>query len=253
MDDEWGRRVLVRTPAWVVADKPAGMETVVKGGGDGARCFTSALRRSLERPGLAPAHRLDTDTTGCVLFGCDAETVQTLEASFRRRDVEKHYLALCVGAPRNPQGVIRRKLSKWTGGRRPIQTVKGKHGYEAETAYRVLGTAGIRDPQAPELEVVSLIRFAPRTGRTHQIRVHAEALGRPVAGDHRYGDRAANRVFKERFGLARQALHAWRITFPDPETGEANTAEAPIPADMAAILDELLPRWPDLLGDARRD
>jgi len=222
--------VLHRADGWIAVDKPAGLETIREGGGGPERCLTLCLRAQEGAP-YAPAHRLDRDTSGVQVFALPA-ALAALESAFRHRRVAKRYLALCLGVPRNPEGTIRRPLSAWSGGRRPVRAVKGGGGMEAETSYRVLSTGGVPAPGGEGIRV-SLVLFEPHQGRTHQIRVHAEAIGYPVIGDDQYGDRPANAVFRA-YGLCRQALHAWRLTIEDPASGREVGIEAPIPADMRA-------------------
>jgi 23S rRNA pseudouridine1911/1915/1917 synthase len=224
----------------LVVDKPAGWQTLVAEG-RGRNCLTTVLRDRGPRPGLVPVHRLDRDTTGVQVFAKTPAAREALEAAFRERRTEKAYLALCLGVPRNRTGTIRRRLSDWSGGRRPVSVVKGRGGLEAETAYAVIRSDGAFP--------ASLLLFRPREGRTHQVRVHAAALGRPVLGDDQYGDRPANARAKARAGLARQALHAWRLLLPDPRSGHPLHLEAPLPADMAALADALFPDWPAALRE----
>lgn len=197
--------IIIEDEDFIVAAKPPGMETVSR---DGGRELTRTLREARGEPGLVPAHRLDRDTSGAQLFARNPAAEQGLTDLFRHRRVEKMYLAVCFGVPRNAQGIINRNLSEWGGGRRPVRVLK-KGGLEASTGYRVLAVSG-------ELAAgfrVSLLAFSPHQGRTHQIRAHAAALGYPVLGDDQYGDRAANRSGREILGLRRQALHSWRLDF----------------------------------------
>lgn len=218
--------------------KPAGIETVDPGGG---RSLTRVLRERLGDAAIEAAHRLDRDTTGAQLFARTPAALKALTELFRQRRVTKHYLALCAGVPANPEGVISRNLSEWKGGRRPVQVVKGGGGLPASTEYRVLAA----DRGFP----ASLLLFHPREGRTHQIRAHASAFGRPVLGDDQYGDREANRRAKVAWGLRRQALHAWRIVLPGLGPGGAGLAVvAPVPPDMARALDALFPQWREVVG-----
>lgn len=217
----------------LAVDKPAGYETVALGGG---KCLTRALRERLGDEGIEAAHRLDRDTTGAQLFARTPAALKALTELFRHRQTTKLYLALCAGVPANPEGVISRNLSKWIGGHRPVQVVKGGGGLPASTEYRVL--AANREFPA------SFILFHPREGRTHQIRVHAAAFGRPILGDDQYGDREANRRGKALCGLKRQALHAWRITLPGlGPGGGALAVVAPVHPDMGKALDALFPAW----------
>ncbi|MBN1256384.1 MAG: RluA family pseudouridine synthase [Planctomycetes bacterium] len=241
-------RIIEDSPGWLILDKPPGLETIVKGGGNTKYCLTSKLRRELGIKGIAPVHRLDRDTTGCLLFAKEPELVKPLENLFRKNEIFKEYLGLCLGIFTNPTGSIRRRLSKWTGGRQAVQVVKGQGGLEAETEYEVLAVAEARNSSQTMLKLlsnpalkggVSLARFVLHTGRTHQIRVHVSSLGRPILGDDQYGDRAANKLIKTAFRLSRQALHAWKLSFPDPVSGKTIQVEAPVPEDMQAILDGL--------------
>lgn len=220
----------------LAVNKPAGCETVSTTGG----ASLASMLKKLGLTGLEPAHRLDRDTTGVQLFARNRAALTLLEGLFRERRTTKNYLALCHGIPFNPEGTIKRNLSKWMGGHRPVQVVKGNDGLEAQTDYQLLA----RNPQ----ECASLILFHPLQGRTHQIRVHAAAFGRPIVGDDQYGEREVNARYKAQFGLARQALHAWRISFPLPDRELPLRIEAPIPADMSAAFDVLFPEWKQILS-----
>ncbi len=218
---------IVVNPDFVVCKKPAGLETVSQEGG---RDFLSLAKAQLQRPELLPVHRLDRDTSGSLVFALNPEAERELTALFRRREVEKTYLALCLGAPWNRYGVVRRNLSEWSGGRRPIREIKGGGGLAAATAYRVLGQS--REFLEGETAFrAGLLAFNPREGRTHQIRVHAASLSCPILGDDNYGDRAANRAAKRLLGLRRSALHAWRLAFP--WRGGRIEAYCPLPDELA--------------------
>jgi RluA family pseudouridine synthase len=236
--------ILRDADGWLVADKPAGLETIVTGGGDPRECFTTHLRRALGLPFLRPVHRLDRDTTGCLLLARDEALVEPLEESFRQRQVRKDYLGLCLGAPKPPTGTVTVRLGRWRPGRRPVQTAKGRRGRAAETEYSQLALGGGGQTGGPRL---ALVRFRPHTGRTHQIRVHAECLGHPLLGDDQYGQRDANRQAREAWGLARQGLHAWRLAFRDPQSGSRMHVTAPIPADLRAVLDAAVAEWQEAL------
>lgn len=244
--------ILQRGGGWLLVDKPAGMETVVTGGGNTKYCFTSYLRRQLEGDFLRPAHRLDRDTSGCLLM-CDREEVlPELEELFREKKTDKRYLAICLGAPKAETDVISRNLTPWDGGRRPVRVGKGPDTLNAVTEYQLLGKSQAGKVDGVAIPKISLIRFRPLTGRTHQVRVHAAALGLPIIGDDQYGDRKANKVFREKWGLVRQALHAWRLHFPAPETGKKIKVEAHLPPDMTAVLDAIMPDWKAALAPARK-
>lgn len=221
----------------IAVNKPAGFETISTQ--PGGNCVTRSLKRELNLNFIEPAHRLDRDTTGVQLFARDNATLKKLEEFFRVRTVKKHYLAICYKIPHNKEGIIRRNLSKWLGGHKPVKVVKGGGGLVAETEYQLLA----RNKEFP----ASLILFTPHQGRTHQIRVHAEALGRPILGDHQYGDRPANKILKDSSGLSRQALHAWRLVIPPINSiNQAIAIEAPIVGDMQIACDLLFPNWRDI-------
>ena len=216
--------------------KPAGFETVSKTGG---ACLSRELLDQLKASELYPAHRLDRDTTGVQLFARNKQVLAKLEDAFRYRTTDKKYLAICSGIPFNPEGSIRRNLSQWGGGRRPVQVVKGNGGLEAQTDYQLLA----RNKDFP----ASLILFHPLQGRTHQIRVHAMAFGRPILGDDQYGNRPENAQIKQQFGVARQTLHALKLSIPEPESGQLLCLHAPLPEDMATVCDGLFPEWKQFL------
>lgn len=190
---------------FVVFAKPPGLETISQ---DGAPDLTALVRRQMDEPSLTPAHRLDRDTSGVQLFARNPAAERELTALFRRRAVEKTYLAICLGVPRNRTGSISRNLSEWSGGRRPVRVLKSG-GLEAVTDYRLLAAS----PALADGFRASLLAFSPHQGRTHQIRVHAAAFGYPILADDQYGDRPANRLARDLLGLRRQALHSWRLGF----------------------------------------
>jgi 23S rRNA pseudouridine1911/1915/1917 synthase len=175
-------------------------------------------------PGLDPArpgivHRLDKDTSGVLLIAKDAATLADLGTQFRTREVEKQYLAFVWGRPRSARGTIAEPI-----GRNPVhrkQMAVRRGGREALTTYEVL----------ERFDDMTLLRLFPKTGRTHQLRVHLAAIGCPVVSDALYGRgrRAAPAP------IARHALHAERIAVRHPHTGAPLTFSVPMPADMAAL------------------
>lgn len=230
MFDSFNEPKVIRVdPDFVVFSKPSGLETISLDGGPELAAWA---RQSMGEPGLSPVHRLDRDTAGAQLFARNPEAEARLIKLFRERLVEKVYLALCLGAPRNRTGAINRNLSEWSGGRRPVRVVK-KGGLVATTGYRVVADSG-------ELEAgfkASLIAFFPHQGRTHQIRVHAASLGYPILGDDQYGDRPANRLARDLLGLKRQALHSWRLAFP--WRGAQVEVVAPVAEDMRVAMEKM--------------
>ena len=222
----------------LVINKPAGIESVPSS--NKGSSLLEKLKQQSTNSTILPVHRLDRDTSGVIVFAKNPTTLTQLEELFKERQTTKLYLAICNGIPRNPEGIIRRNLSKWSGGHRPVKIVKGGGGLTAETKYKVLCVN--------KTEQASLIVFSPQQGRTHQIRVHAEAFGRPIIGDNQYGNRDINRKIKELTGLKRQALHAWRLTLPTmlpDKTDQILTA--PLPQDLTQTCNVLFDNWIELL------
>lgn len=210
----------------IVLDKPAGL--AVHGGSGVSFGAIEALRASKPGEPLELAHRLDRDTSGCLLIARDAATLRTLHALLREGRCEKSYLALLGG--------------KWSLGRKLIDV-------PLRTDARVGGERTVRadasgKPSRSEFRPVqffgnlaTLVEVRLYTGRTHQIRVHAAYAGHPVAGDEKYGDPALNAKLRE-LGLERMFLHAHSMSFEWPG-GAVFSASAPLPADLKAVLDRL--------------
>ncbi len=202
----------------LVIDKPAGI-AVHAGprGGPNLEAGFDALRFGLPHP-PALAHRLDRDTSGCLVLGRHPKALRRLGALFSEGKVEKVYWAVVAGAPAEPQGIIDvalKKTTRPTGWRMEI----APDGQRAVTEYRVLGSNAGR----------TWLELKPKTGRTHQIRVHCAALGCPVAGDPAYGGPTGE-------GLQ---LHARTITLPLYPARAAIQVTAPVPPHMLAALTAL--------------
>jgi 23S rRNA pseudouridine1911/1915/1917 synthase len=161
------------------------------------------------RPGIV--HRLDKGTSGVLLVARTDAAHQDLAAQFSGRTVEKTYLALVQGNVASDPGRIFTPIERDPSRRLRMTTRTGK-GRSALTEYRV----------RQRFEKFTFLEVRIHTGRTHQIRVHLSSVGHPVAGDTLYGGQAAARVF----------LHAWRVVFTSPATGERVTVEAPLPKDL---------------------
>lgn len=171
------------------------------------------------RPGIV--HRLDRDTSGLMIVARTLEALRDLRRQFKTRTVEKTYLALVFGHPETAEGIIDVPL-----GRDPRHRQKfapRADGKAARTHYKQMADFG----------EYSLLEIGLETGRTHQIRVHLAWLGCPVVGDTVYGRR------KNKLGVKRQFLHAWRLRFEHPATGETMAVEAPLAEDLGGVLERL--------------
>ncbi len=169
------------------------------------------------RPGIV--HRIDKDTSGVLIAAKTTQAHRALVRAFAERRMQKTYLAVCAGCPR--EGLVDAPI-----GRHPVhrkQMCISDSGREAKSVVRVLG----------KNERLSLVEVDILTGRTHQIRVHLKHLGAPVLGDAVYGSNAANKKFQ----VERQLLHALRLSFEHPITGQRLTCEAPLPQDLKQFLE----------------
>jgi 23S rRNA pseudouridine1911/1915/1917 synthase len=162
------------------------------------------------RPGLVS--RLDKDTSGVVVVALSPGVHACIQRDARAARVTKQYLAIVRGAPRPPEGRISLPLGRDPADRRRV--VVNPAGFPSETTYSVIASA----------DGYSLVSCFLRTGRTHQIRVHLASAGTPVAGDLTYG--SPDMI------ISRQALHAWRFTFPHPRSRKVLRIEAPLPEDI---------------------
>ncbi|MGA2747507.1 MAG: RluA family pseudouridine synthase [Verrucomicrobiota bacterium] len=225
--------ILFEDEDMVVVNKPAGV-VVHPAAGHQEHTLVNALLHhcaghlsgigGIARPGIV--HRLDKDTSGCLVVAKNDAAHLQLSAQFAGRQVEKTYLAVACGRIARTSGLIDAPI-----GRHPTQrkkmAVTGASARQARSAFRVL----------ERWREATLVEVSLHTGRTHQIRVHLGHLGFPVAGDLVYG-RAANARLKEATGYAvpRQLLHAWRLALLHPRTGRRLAFEAPLPDDFAIAL-----------------
>jgi 23S rRNA pseudouridine1911/1915/1917 synthase len=198
----------------------------------------------VSRPGIV--HRLDKDTSGVMIVAKNMATFHQLVSQFQSRTVRKEYLALVYGLMRPVSGVINRPIGRHRSDRKRMSSLHPVNkSREAVTEWSVEERFLCRSGRSGE-SGFSLLRIRPRTGRTHQIRVHFADLGYPLVGDRLYGRRAKGRfqaaaeaVF-EPFG--RQALHAERLCIRLSETARATEFVAPLPPDFAELLNSLRSR-----------
>jgi tRNA pseudouridine32 synthase/23S rRNA pseudouridine746 synthase/23S rRNA pseudouridine1911/1915/1917 synthase len=212
-------RVLYRDGLVLVIDKPAGIPVHAgPGGGPNLEHWFPLLRFGLPKP-PALAHRLDRDTSGCLALGRHAKALRRLGRLFAEGRVEKVYWAVVSGIPRAPQGRIDAALAKQPRGTVGWRMVVDPEGQKAVTDYRVLGAADGR----------AWLELRPRTGRTHQIRVHCAALGCPVVGDATYGGPADHPL----------QLQARAISLPLYPAKPPVAVTAPVPLHMRSLLTAL--------------
>jgi 23S rRNA pseudouridine955/2504/2580 synthase len=225
--------VLYEDDQLLAVDKPAGLAAHPGTGIAGATLVEEAraylkvpddLSPAEFRP--SPAHRLDRETSGVVLVAKTRKAMVALTATFTAgEEVRKSYLALAKGKLPRAEGRIDLPLSEHEQTARS-RSARGVNFQEALTHYRVLGS----------IKEASLLALRIETGRTHQIRRHLQAIGHPVAGDRRYGDFPWNRSARQRWGLDRMFLHAWRLELPHPVTGAPLRLAAPLPPELREVL-----------------
>jgi 23S rRNA pseudouridine955/2504/2580 synthase len=210
----------------IVLDKPAGI--AVHGGSGVSSGVIEALRALRPQESLELVHRLDRDTSGCLLIARHAATLRGLHKLLREDGFEKRYLALVrgkweLGAKRID---IPLRTNARVGGERTVRADSG--GKPAASRFRPVQFFG---------RTATLVEVTLITGRTHQIRVHAAYAGHPVAGDEKYGDQDFNRELRA-LGLERMFLHAASVSFTWPQGGEFSV-NAPLPAHLGALLEQL--------------
>ena len=214
-------RIVHRDDDVVVVDKPAGLvvhpasshrgDTLVD------RLADLAGGGEEERPGIV--HRLDKDTSGLMVVARTEDAHRELSRQIKAREARREYLALVEGSLESRTGTIDAPLGR-DRRRRTRRAVRGAGEREARTHFEVI----------EQLPADTLVSARLETGRTHQIRVHFAAIGHPVAGDAEYGGRA-------RHGLERQFLHAGRLGFTHPRSGEELSFESELPPDLAGALE----------------
>jgi len=219
-------QVLFEDKRLLVINKPSGL--AVHGGSGISHGAIELLRAA--RPDLRDlslVHRLDRETSGCLVLAKRRSALRELHERFREGTVEKNYLALVAGDWQFGEKMVDAPLlveHRRNGERHVVVSAGGK---SAQTIFRLSRTFG----------QFSLMQCQPRTGRTHQIRVHAQHAGHPIAGDDRYGDPEVNAAAKK-LGLKRLFLHAQSIAFPDDSGNELHFT-APLPDDLDRFLQKI--------------
>jgi 23S rRNA pseudouridine1911/1915/1917 synthase len=224
----------------LVVNKPPGL-VVHPGAGHRAGTLLNALLHhcpelqdigEVSRPGLV--HRLDKDTSGLIVVAKTAQAYASLVAQFQAHTISKQYQALVWGRLPEVEGEIDQEVGRHPTARQKM-SAHARRGKPAVTFWRVL-----KKFPGP----LSLVELSPRTGRTHQLRVHLASLGHPILGDATYGGGVSRLAGQPRLAglkplVRRQLLHAWRLGITHPRTGEPLTWEAPLPEDFRAVLDKL--------------
>jgi 23S rRNA pseudouridine955/2504/2580 synthase len=226
--DEISRAIIHEDERLLVINKPSGV--AVHGGSGISAGVIEALRAARPEETLELVHRLDRDTSGCLLVARKRSTLRSLHAMLREDDgFDKRYLALVRGKWELGRKRIDAPLRTDTrvGGERTVRV--DASGKDAASDFRVVQFFG---------HLATLLEVQLITGRTHQIRVHAAYAGHPVAGDEKYGDGEYNRQLRA-FGLDRLFLHAHSISFEDPDGRGLVSVSAPLPPELHAVVDAL--------------
>lgn len=228
-------RVLYEDADLVAIDKPAGMvahpSTTVRGGtvSELARARYGELpsAQGADRPGIV--HRLDSETSGVMVLARSDEAAASLIEQFRERRVRKIYHGIVQGESRFDSDWIELPLARSAENEGRVQIARDGGGKSASTFYRTL----------ERFDGAALLEIEPKTGRTHQIRAHLEAIDLPLFGDPLYRGRRRTSLPREAPIPSRQALHASRLELTHPRSGAPLVFEAPLPADLSALLDWL--------------
>jgi 23S rRNA pseudouridine1911/1915/1917 synthase len=191
-----------------------------------ARCDRLASLGSPLRPGVV--HRLDKDTSGIIVLAKNDVAYRNLQKQFKKREVEKEYLALLYGKLKKDRGEITEAIGRAASDRKKMST-RTRKGREAITRYEVI----------KRFKPAALVKVRIITGRTHQVRVHFAALGHPVLGDKVYGKKTSLRVSHKTIIFPRQMLHAQRIKFLHPVTKKPAEFISTLPEDMDKVMREL--------------
>jgi len=216
----------------MVIDKPAGMVVHPAAGHPSGTLVNAVLGHvpdlegvgDEQRPGIV--HRLDRDTSGLIVVAKNDRGHRPLQKQFKDRLAQKVYTALVIGKPPSPTGQIEAPIGRDPKNRQRMAVVQSEHGREAVTVYKTVES----------FNLFTLVEAEPKTGRTHQIRVHLTFIGCPLVGDSLYA--TPRSVSVQQPPLARQFLHSTRLTLK-LLSGEAHTFESPLPEDLETVLQYL--------------
>jgi 23S rRNA pseudouridine1911/1915/1917 synthase len=194
------------------------------------------------RPGIV--HRLDKDTSGVMIVAKNAAAFHQLARQFKERQVKKEYLAVVLGKPKDRHGIIDRPIGRHRSDRKRMSSLHALAKKREAITEWVVEKSFRRKEEAPSASWVSLLRLVPKTGRTHQIRVHLADMGHPLVGDKVYGRKRPNPTAKSggvsgSDSFPRQALHAERLSLFHPRTGDLMEFYAPLAQDIQSLLQAL--------------
>lgn len=224
LKDNLENNILFEDDVILVINKPSGY--AVHGGSGISSGIIETLREVRpENRFLELVHRIDKDTSGCLIIAKKRSALRKLHEYFRGDGVKKSYLALLVGRWEEKKLLVDQPLLKKTNQGGGANVRVHKTGKPSKTIFKRLAL----------YENATLIEARPLTGRTHQIRVHALWLGHPLVGDERYGTEEANKLFRKK-GYKRMFLHAEKLQFAHPVSGEVLKLIAPLPAELQALL-----------------
>ena len=212
-------KILYEDSLLLVVEKPAGLPVLPDGWEQDSQYLVRLLEEQYKKIWIV--HRLDKITSGVMVFARDAETHRALNIQFETHEARKTYHAILEGKPKWEEKIVKYPL-RANVGHKHRTVVDDKNGKPSETYFRVI----------KRLEEAVLVEAKPMTGRTHQIRVHAYALGHPLVEDVLYGAR-------DQYGLSRPMLHAQTLSFVHPATNERVKFSAPHPADFEEALERL--------------
>jgi 23S rRNA pseudouridine1911/1915/1917 synthase len=229
--------VVYEDPHLIVVDKPPAMVMYPSAGHPGGTLLNAIAHRAEKlagaggplRPGVV--HRIDKDTSGLVVVALDDAAYYGLVTQFSERTIRRKYLALVYGKMKEEEGEIALSIGRSSSDRKMMST-RSKRSRPALTSWRVI----------EEFRAISLVEAVLYTGRTHQIRVHFSALNHPVIGDAVYGSKTSVATMRGTVAVGRQMLHAASLGFTHPISGLALDFKAPLPTDMAELIERLRQR-----------
>lgn len=233
-------KIIYEDKNFIAVDKPAGMLTHPINDKDKELTLVNfivekypEIKNVGDQPEIRPGivHRLDKDTSGVILVARNQKYFEYLKNLFQTRQIKKTYLALVSGKLEPRQGIIEKPISFKTGSVKRT-TWKGKNTKPAITEYKV------KEYFIFDGQDYSLVEVFPKTGRTHQIRIHFLSIGHPIVGDQLYGSKKINSPADESFNLNRQFLHAQSLEFTT-EDGQRIKIEADLPDELKKIIDSL--------------